>query len=460
MRRFEIQRILALLLVSGLLAGSADTTGQTALASRVDGLLAPLVADHEFMGAVVLTRHGEVLYQAGFGMANLEAGQEFTPETASDGGSLAKTFTAAGLQWLAHEGSVDLDATVSRYLPDYPHPQTTVRQLISHTNGLPPYYEFFDAFFKPDEVRTTEAMLEVIVREVPEPAFIPGSRFEYSNFAFDLAALIIEKVSQQSYEAFLTERFFSRLDMHSTFARPARLGDWQGVRTMGYRWDEGNWTEVDVFDMEAFLGASNLYFSALDLSRWASANAAGTALPAAVYEQGNKSVLIAGRPSSINGLSWYCSDDELRCYNTGDINAFHGFVYWDRERNEAVTYVSNSSLPSWQMFTLQRQLVAALAGQPYSDEKKPDFAVLTNDNRAALAGTYITDDQLEVVVSGGTEGLRVRLGAGLELEAFQVSPDALYVPGLDICVTFSGGQSPTTVHLRSMFLDTVAHRSP
>jgi len=447
------------LLVFGLLIGSANAAGQSTLADRVDGLVAPLVEAHQFMGAVVMTRHGEVVYQAGFGMANHEAGLEFSPDTPSDGGSLAKTFTAAGLQWLAHDGKIELDAPVTRYLRDYPHAETTVRQLISHSNGLPPYYEFFDPFFRPDEVRSTQAMLQVVSREAPVPRFVPGSRFEYSNFAFDLGALIIEQVSGLSYEEFLTERFFSALDMQSTFARPARLADWQGVRTKGYRWDGKAWEVVEVFDMEGFLGASNLYFSALDLSRWASANAAGTALPEAVSEQGQERALIAGRPSYINGLSWYCSEDNVRCYYTGDINAFHGFVYWDSERKETVSLLSNSSLAFWQVFTLQRQLVAALAEEEVNPERKPDFEILEDEDRALFTGTFTTaDDQFEVQISNAGENLQIRMGSGLEFDAFQVGPDTLYVPGPDLVVAFSGGLPPTTVHLRSMFLDKTATR--
>lgn len=110
------------------------------------------------------------LYQRG------AAALAFTPDTPADGGSLAKTFTAAAVWWLAHEGRIDPDAPVIRYLPEFPHPRTSVRHLLSHSNGLPPYYEFFDPHFAPDEVRTTQKMLEVVAREVPVPAFEPGSR--------------------------------------------------------------------------------------------------------------------------------------------------------------------------------------------------------------------------------------------------------------------------------------------
>jgi len=450
---------LLVLLPLAWLAGCAATGQDRALAERVDAVLAPLVAANEFSGAVVLARHGKVLYQRGFGMANHAAGVEFTTDTPTDGASLAKTFAAAGVAWLTAEGRIDPDAPVTRYLPEFPHPQTTLGQLLAHTNGLPPYYEFFDPHFAPDEVRTTEAMLRVVAREVPAPAFEPGSRFEYSNFGYDLAALAIERVTGQPYETFLNERFFVRLGMATSFARPARLADWQGVRTLGYRWRDSGWQVVDVFDMEAFLGASNLYFSAADLARWGSANAAGTALPKAALPAVPTRGLIDGRPSPINQLSWYCdADDGVRCYYTGSLNAFHSLVYWDRERDEAVALVSNSSLPPWHTITLQRDLVDALAGRPRRTELPPKFERFDKSTRPLVSGTYLVDAIGPLVVHGGPGGVRVRAGAGLEFDAFQVSAQVFYVPGPDWWLAFSAGRPPAVVHLRSMFVDAVGRR--
>lgn len=73
-------------------------------------------------------------------------------------------------------------------------------------------------------------MVGVLAQHAPTPSFPPGSRFDYTNFGFDLAALVIERVTGQDYATFLRERFFSRLDMNASFARPARLADWKGVR--------------------------------------------------------------------------------------------------------------------------------------------------------------------------------------------------------------------------------------
>ncbi len=258
-------------------------TGWTAIDStRVDALLAPLIAEHAFMGAVAFVRDGQVVYARGAGKADVAAGLDFTPSTPADGGSLAKTLTAAAVWTLVHEGRIAIDTPVTAYVREYPYAGTTVRQLITHTNGLPPSYEAFDPYFGPHELRTTVALLTTVRRAMPRPRFTPGTRFEYSNLGFDAAALVVERVTGQPIARYFQERFFAPLGMNASFARPGRLADFPRPRTLGYRWADTAWVVADVFDNEAFVGGSNVYFSALDLARWVGAHATGTALPPAI----------------------------------------------------------------------------------------------------------------------------------------------------------------------------------
>ena len=439
-----------------------NTTGSRALADRVEALVVPLVAANEFSGAIVMERGGQTVYARGFGLANHAAALAFTPDTPADGGSLAKTFTAAGIWWLAHEGRIDLDAVVQRYVPEYPHSQTTVTQLLSHSNGLPPHYEFFDAFVGPGEVRTTAALLRIVAQQAPRPSFAPGTQYEYSNLGFDAAALVIERATGQSYEAFVKERFFSRLKMPSSFARPARFADWRGLRTAGYRWRDGNWELHDALDGEGFLGASNLYFSAADLARWGSANASGAALPAPVVAAGQHQLSVGGQPIQITGLSWYCDRRKVRCNYSGHHAGFHDFVFWDRERNEAVAFVSNSSLPAWKIATLQRDLVSALAGREADVDPAATFLDVLELDPADVAGTYVAADIPVVTVTTVQQdgGFTVRLGNGQGYAAYPAGRQVLYVPGSDFYLAFSGDAAARAMHVKAQELNIVMRRSP
>ena len=442
------------------LAGCTPTGGgaDTALEAHVDALVAPLVVAHEFSGAVVLTRRGKIVYERGFGMANHAAGLPFTSRTPSDGASLAKTFTASSIWWLTAEGRIELDAPVTRYVAEYPHTGTTVRQLIGHSNGLPADYAWFDAHFAATEPRTTPLMLALVAQHQPSPAFTPGTRFEYSSIGFDVAALLLERVTGKRYEDVLQARFFSPLGMRESFVRPARLAEWTGPRTLGYRWQDSTWVTVDVFDMEAFRGGSNIYFSARDLSRWASAHSAGTALPDGVWQAGGQRTSVGGKHTGLTGLNWYCDDARTRCFYTGDLNAFFSFVYWDRTRDHSVVYVSNSSLPAWRRAWLSRELIASLTNLRAVTPDETSFQRFTRDSIASVAGVYQAHSIGTITVVLTARSLRMRIADGLEYDLFQVSPDVLYAPGLDYWLAFSGGARPSTLHVRSVFFDAVLQR--
>lgn len=443
-----------MLLASGMTANPVNAVAAPAdLGPRVDAWLAPLITAREFSGALVLTRQGQEVLARGVGKANHAADLDFTPDTPSDGASLAKTFTAAGLWWLVHEGRIAIDDRVQHVLPAYPHAQTTVRQLLSHSNGLPADYESFDAHFKKDQVRSTQDLLAVIKQQAQPPRFKPGTRFEYSSLGFDVGALLIEKASGVPYADFLAQRFFAPLKMDASFVRPARLADWQGVRTLGYRWRSKAWTPFDVFDMEGFAGGSNLYFSARDLSRWARGHAAGSALPASVSALGQAYIQVAGQNAPLTALSWYCDAPRERCYYTGDLNAFYSFVYWDRARNESVVYVSNSSLPPLRRVALARELIAALAGRAADPAPTVRPLRLDRNNLSALAGRYSAPGVAPITLVPAAQGLRLRQGDGdgIEFDLFPVSAEVLYAPGLDLWLAFSGAPTPDQLHLHSVF---------
>ena len=123
---------------------------------RADRRLDTLHARGLFAGAVVLGRGEEELYARGFGPANRAAGVPFTPDTPADGASIAKTLTAAAVFMLVDEGRVRLDDPVTTYVPEYPHPDTRVRDLLSHSSGLPEIeYDFLEGLVPKDSVKTT-----------------------------------------------------------------------------------------------------------------------------------------------------------------------------------------------------------------------------------------------------------------------------------------------------------------
>ncbi|MDP3135464.1 MAG: serine hydrolase domain-containing protein, partial [Burkholderiaceae bacterium] len=215
-------------------AAVANTPPATQVAEQAGRVMQDIAQHAHFNGAVVLMRDGQVIFEQAIGLAQRKPDRPFTVDTTSDGASLAKTLTAALVHEMAAEGRLNLDDPVTRHLPAYPYAKHTLRDLVSHRTGLPDYGAF-DADFKPDQVRDTADLLAVLVKRKPAPALAPGVQVEYANLGFDLAALVVERVTGQKITSLWQERYFKRLGMQGTFARPARFADWPVPRTPGYQ---------------------------------------------------------------------------------------------------------------------------------------------------------------------------------------------------------------------------------
>jgi CubicO group peptidase (beta-lactamase class C family) len=400
-----------------LLAACATAPRDTA--NEAHALLSGLAADKRFQGAVVLARGGRVVYEGAFGFADVERQVPFTLDTRSDGGSIAKTFTSAAVLLLAHEGRVDLDAPVARYLPDYPHEATRVRHLISNTAALPGY-DWFDDLLGPGTARTNASQLALVRARGQPPAFVPGTRFVYDNVGYDTAALLVGSASGMGYEAYLRERFFRPLGIEP-FVRPARLADFTGVRTRGYRRTAQGYEPFDAVEGEGFHGGGNLYVSARDLHRWAQAWATRQALPPAAHARAiAPATLDDGRATGLSWSSWYCTRGGDRGYYRGDHNGFHVFTYWDARGTTAV-FVSNGGTPNAMKPQIARALVALAEGGAIEPVRAQSPV------EGSLAGSWRFPGLGEVPIA---ESGHLRVG-GVEYPSYPAGRGVRYAPGLD-----------------------------
>ncbi len=200
-------------------ATSTEAVNQTDFASLV-AVIEQEMAIQQVPGlAVAVIQKGVPLFNRGFGLADVAAGTEVTPDTLFRIGSITKPLTAIGLLQLVEAGQVNLDAPVVTYLPEFIVNDTiTVRQLLSHSSGLG------DAAIPYG--RTDPAALQAYVASLnPASAFAPpGMLFSYSNPGFNVVGRIIEVVTGMPYADYMTEQIFPMLEMtHTTFMRQEAL---------------------------------------------------------------------------------------------------------------------------------------------------------------------------------------------------------------------------------------------
>jgi CubicO group peptidase (beta-lactamase class C family) len=169
--------------------------------------------------AAAVSLNGEVVFEKAFGLADMEFNVPNTAQTIFESGSVAKQFTAASLVLLQQEGKLSLDDPVRKYipeLPDYGAP-LTIRHLLNHTSGLRDWGTVMSltGAGRGDRVINQDLALDVITHQRGLD-FTPGSEYSYSNSGYNLAAIIVERVSKQKFPAFVEERLFKPLGMKNS----------------------------------------------------------------------------------------------------------------------------------------------------------------------------------------------------------------------------------------------------
>jgi len=275
-------RWMLLMLMASVLMGLV----KTGHADGVDVYLKAQMAAQHIPGlSVAVVQDGTVVKTAAYGLSDAEAKTPATLNTLYGLGSCTKPFTAVAVLQLVEAGKVSLDAPVSRYLDGLPAAWSaiTVRELLTHTSGLPNYRLALDfAKLSDPKYKQPNAVVALLAGKLLD--FPPGTRFEYSNTNYHLLGRLIEKVSGQSYGAYLASHQFQVAGMTATRLSdpPARVPN----QAVGYDWDGKTRLPNATFLPGALdVGDSGLLSTAGDLAKWATALASGRLVSDATLKQ-------------------------------------------------------------------------------------------------------------------------------------------------------------------------------
>ena len=236
-------------------------------AKRLDDLFQTWAQPGTPGAAVSVIQHGKLVFEKGYGLANLEYDIPVTPQTVYHVASVSKQFTAMALVLLEQEGKLSLADDVHKYLPelpDYGHP-VTLRQLLQHTSGIRDQWQTLAlAGWRLDDVITQQQILGLLFRQ-KELNFTPGTAHLYSNGGYTLAAEVVARVSGKPFPDFCQERIFGPLAMTRTHFHQDHH---RIVHDRAYSYEKsGGGYQASPLNY-ANVGATSLFTTASDLVRW------------------------------------------------------------------------------------------------------------------------------------------------------------------------------------------------
>ena len=156
-------------------------------------------------GAILVMKNGKVLFEKGYGLADLNTKEQITANTSFNTGSISKTFVMNGIMILEEEGKLSLEDPLEKYFPNFKNPETgrkvKIIHLLNHSSGLIDSRKVrLDSVFYLT-AKDVENFAPILAND--STAFNAGSRFEYSNPAFNALALIIEQVTGSRWQDFI-----------------------------------------------------------------------------------------------------------------------------------------------------------------------------------------------------------------------------------------------------------------
>ena len=265
-------KICILIVGASLLGVSSSAAAQQTLSqaqiTRIDSIFARYARPDSPGCALGVSRADAIVFERGWGSANLEHPVPITPNTIFEAGSVSKQFTAAAVLRLAQQGKLSLDADVRTIVPEVRRYDTpiTIRHLIHHTSGLRDWGTIMGFAFWPRGTRTyTHAHVLDIISRQRELNFRPGAEYLYSNSNYNLLAIIAERVSGKSLAEFTRTEFFEPLGMTRTGWRDDYTRIVPG-RAQAYRSASDGWHLQMPF--ENVYGNSSLLTTVGDLLRW------------------------------------------------------------------------------------------------------------------------------------------------------------------------------------------------
>ena len=419
---------------------SGDSPGGTVELAALDAVFADHSAPDGPGCAFAVSRDGQQVMTRAYGMANLEWGIPNTPETVFEPGSVSKQFTAAATILLHIDGRIDLDDDIREYfpeMPDYGEP-ITVRMLIHHTSGLRDWGSVagIEGWARTTRIHTHKHALDIASRQ-RALNYEPGRYYSYTNTGYNLQAMLVERVTGQTFDEFSQERIFQPLGMTKTQWRD----DFTEIveeRSIGYRRGAGDaWHMLMPF--ENVHGNGGLLTTVGDLLRFTrnldTGEVGGPEFIRLMHERGT---LDSGRRITYAGgliVGEFKGVREVQ--HSGGTAAYRGFLTRYPDHGVAVSVMCNAAHAN--PGGLARSVAELYLARAVSEEAPEDPAGADVDPAvvAALAGGY-RDTRTGQFMQLTADGSSLRMGGGPGGLALTPMSETEFASAAGVSITFEG----------------------
>lgn len=359
--------------------------------------------------AVAISKNHEVVYAKGFGQANLETGEQVTPETIFGTASITKSFIALIVIQLEKAGRLSREDAVTKHLPTFTLQEydgihaIKIHHLLSHTTGIP-------TLQRKEMLTTFEEHLEYLASLEIKPLGKPGDYFCYNNDLFLLLGAIIEKVTGENYKEVIRREIIVPQQMTRTTFHLEDLEKFRNV-TVPYQFENGHYKKCDWSELGNYAVGGGIRSTVLDLLKYGE-----------LYFKGENDMVVPvhrthGRRSYGYGLHITPHYDDVTLVEHGGsqpgVSSNFGFI---PEEDIVVAVLTNASKVSASDLWLYAVNAARGRRLHYKRSIEPHYTI-DKKKWSKFVGTYVTgegstiqieiaNDHLQAVIDGDVQKLR------------------------------------------------------
>lgn len=256
-----------------------------------------------FSGTVLVAEGDEIIHAGAYGSTHAKRTDQLDLNTCFQLASVSKIITAVAVLQLYDAGEIrDLNEEVQTYMPDFPYEGITIKHMLIHRSGMPRYMPIAEKRWNRDIPFSNEDMLQLMATDSQKPYFSPGNGFNYLNTNYAMLALLVERISGQSFASYLQQYIFKPAGMENSFlANPGKtMGD--NVATGHVRRRRG-YMPLRLEFLDGVVGDKGVYSSVIDLFRFDCALDDGKLIEASTLEE----AFCPGSPNRLYtnyGLGW------------------------------------------------------------------------------------------------------------------------------------------------------------
>jgi CubicO group peptidase (beta-lactamase class C family) len=439
--------------------------------NKLDTLFTELYQKGAFNGNVLVAENGNIVFKKSYGLANEKSNEQLNEETIFELASVSKQFTAMGIVQLEKKGKLSYNDLISKYVPELEkYENITVKNLLTHTGGLPDYMALSENNWNKTKIATNENIINLFKEFEPKKKFKPNDKWDYSNTGYLLLATIIERVSGLSFEQYLKENIFEPLEMENTFIYRRRFQPKEVKNyAQGYIYSDSLkrkilpdelGKEYYAIYLDGIIGDGMVNSNLKDLLKWDRA-----LYNSKLINNEDRKMIFSSYKTKDNsetdyGFGWMIDSTKTYgkiVFHSGSWAGYRTYIERDLDNDKTIIILQNNSTSK--TVIPKKNTRRILYNQEVEKPIKLDNSVLK-----LYAGQYLNDKQKEREIVFENDKLYARMTPDFKMELVPVSKTKFIVNGYSPEVTYSfelnknGDVEKYRVQQESQGVDKVAKR--